>query len=86
MENVVICLLFLLLLIVSGIISKQIPGLPLPLIQIVIGTITCLFFSPPSIGFNPDVFMLLFIPPLLFNDSCDSIPPNIYRRKHPFSL
>ena len=39
--------------------------LPLPLIQIAIGSLTAL--GGLQVGFDPDIFLLLFIPPLLFH-------------------
>lgn len=69
MENVIICLILMLLLVVAGTISRSIPLLPLPLVQIILGALVSFFLPNLHIGFNPQVFMLLFIPPLLFNDS-----------------
>ncbi|WED43845.1 Na+/H+ antiporter [Legionella cardiaca] len=69
MENVLICLMFLFLLVVSDIIRRFIPSIPAVLIQIGIGILVGLLFPGSHVGFNPELFMLLFIPPLLFIDS-----------------
>lgn len=69
MENVLICLTLLLLLVISGVISRLITSIPAPFVQIFVGALTSLFFTPLQVDFNPEVFMLLFIPPLLFSDS-----------------
>ncbi|KTD26021.1 Na+/H+ antiporter [Legionella maceachernii] len=69
MESALVCLILLLLMVVSGVISRFIPSLPTPIIQISLGAFIALFFPVFHIGFNPELFMLLFIPPLLFNDS-----------------
>ncbi|MFC3909580.1 Na+/H+ antiporter [Legionella dresdenensis] len=69
MENVLICLILLLILVVAGILSRAAPSFPAPLIQIILGAATATFFPTFHVGFNPEVFMLLFIPPLLFSDS-----------------
>ncbi|WP_454785552.1 Na+/H+ antiporter [Legionella sp. WA2024007413] len=69
MEGVLICLTLLFLLVISGVITRFISFLPAPLIQITIGTILAVLFPTFDVGFNPELFMLLFIPPLLFNDS-----------------
>ncbi|QMT59101.1 Na+/H+ antiporter [Legionella sp. PC997] len=69
MEGVLICLTLLFLLVISGVITRFISFLPAPLIQITIGTILAILFPTFDVGFNPELFMLLFIPPLLFNDS-----------------
>ena len=69
MENVLICLVLMLLLIIVGIASRLTKFVPIPIMQIILGGIVGLFFPAFQVGFNPDVFMLLFIPPLLFSDS-----------------
>ncbi|STY28255.1 cation/proton antiporter [Legionella wadsworthii] len=69
MESVFICLVLLFLMVISGVITRFIPHLPTPLIQITIGTVIATLFPTFDVGFNPELFMLLFIPPLLFNDS-----------------
>ncbi|WP_392538845.1 Na+/H+ antiporter [Legionella sp. 227] len=70
MEGVVICLILLFLLVISGVITRFVSFLPTPLIQIAIGTLLAdLFPAFFDVGFNPELFMLLFVPPLLFNDS-----------------
>lgn len=69
MEGVLICLILLFLMVFSGVITRFVPFLPTPLIQITIGTLLAVLFPTFDVGFNPELFMLLFIPPLLFNDS-----------------
>ena len=53
---------------ISSLISRvgRIP-VPLPLIQIAVGAIAAL--AGLNIGFDPDMFLLLFIPPLLYADA-----------------
>ncbi|CEK11183.1 Na+/H+ antiporter [Legionella hackeliae] len=69
MENALICLTFLFLLVIAEMIRRLIPSLPAPLIQISIGALIGFFFPGSQVEFNPELFMLLFIPPLLFIDS-----------------
>ncbi|MCW8417537.1 Na+/H+ antiporter [Fluoribacter dumoffii] len=70
MEGVLICLILLFLMVISGVITRFVSFLPTPLIQIAIGTLLAdLFPAFFDVGFNPELFMLLFVPPLLFNDS-----------------
>ncbi len=69
MEIVFTVLILLLAVALSGIMARTIPfPLPLPLVQIAIGAV----LAWPKLGlhvtFNPELFMLLFIPPLLFAD------------------
>ena len=69
MEIVFTVLILLLAVAASGIVPRVLPiALPLPLVQIAIGAL----LAWPSLGlhvtFDPEIFMLLFIPPLLFAD------------------
>lgn len=68
MDAVYIVLLFLLFIAASNVLVRFIP-LPLPLLQIAVGA---LLASAPKLGvhvsLDPELFLLLFIPPLLFSD------------------
>ncbi|MDO9714048.1 Na+/H+ antiporter [Paracraurococcus lichenis] len=46
----------------------RVRGMPLPLVQIGLGAIVASLPFGPRIELNPSVFMLLFVPPLLFSD------------------
>jgi CPA1 family monovalent cation:H+ antiporter len=60
-------LLFLLAVVVSGFIARLLPlKVPLPLLQIALGA--GLSWSGFDVAFDPHLFLLLFIPPLLFLD------------------
>ncbi|GJE42431.1 Na+/H+ antiporter [Methylobacterium soli] len=66
METVTIVLALLLAVLISGALGRLLP-LPLPLIQIVIGV--ALALGPlPSTSLDPEIFFLVFLPPLLFLD------------------
>lgn len=69
MENVLTSLTLVLLMVIAGIVSRIATTIPTPLVQIFIGAIIGLFFPSIRVELNPGVFMLLFIPPLLFTDS-----------------
>ncbi|RKT25820.1 sodium/proton antiporter (CPA1 family) [Paraburkholderia sp. RAU2J] len=69
MEIVFTVLILLLAVAASGVLTRTLPfKLPLPLVQIAIGAL----LAWPTLGlhvtFNPEIFMVLFIPPLLFAD------------------
>ncbi|MES2533909.1 MAG: Na+/H+ antiporter [Pseudomonadota bacterium] len=52
----------------SGLLARAVPRIPLPLLQIAIGALAG---WPPGglhVSFHPQIFMLLFIPPMLFAD------------------
>ncbi|MGA0565159.1 Na+/H+ antiporter [Ancylobacter sp. VNQ12] len=68
METISIVLILMIAVIVSGVISRMLPlPVPLPLVQIAFGAVIA---SVANLGvmLDPDVFFLLFIPPLLFLD------------------
>jgi CPA1 family monovalent cation:H+ antiporter len=53
----------------SGILVRSIPlALPTPLVQIGLGAVIAAVPSLPDVHLDPDVFFLLFLPPLLFLD------------------
>ncbi|MDR2239705.1 MAG: Na+/H+ antiporter [Zoogloeaceae bacterium] len=68
MHTVEIVLLVLMLGAVTGIAARYLPAIPLPLIQIVMGAVISWPQHGLHIAFDPDLFLLLFIPPLLFAD------------------
>ncbi|WP_322103750.1 Na+/H+ antiporter [Paraburkholderia sp. J41] len=62
-------LILLLAVAVSGVVVRVVPvKVPLPLVQIGIGALLTLPRVNPHVTFDPDIFMALFIPPLLFAD------------------
>ena len=69
MEIVFTVLILLLAVAVSGVFARLMPfKLPLPLFQIALGAVLALPLFGLRISFDPDLFLLLFIPPLLFTD------------------
>ncbi|PLZ02261.1 Na+/H+ antiporter [Burkholderia sp. WAC0059] len=69
MEIVFTVLLLLLAVALSGAIVRLLPvNVPLPLMQIGIGAVLTFPGLNPHVTFDPDLFMLLFVPPLLFVD------------------
>lgn len=67
MPVVTMVLLFLLAVVVSGFIARLLPlKVPLPLLQIALGA--GLSWIGFDVAFDPHLFLLLFIPPLLFLD------------------
>ena len=68
MHTVEIVLLVLMLGAVTGIAARYVRGIPLPLIQIGIGALIAWPQKGLHIAFDPELFLLLVIPPLLFAD------------------
>ncbi|MCH7861459.1 Na+/H+ antiporter [Sphingomonas sp. NPDC092331] len=68
METVSIILFLLLAVVVSGAVARMLPfGVPTPLVQIVLGAAIGLSTSH-RVELDPELFMFLFLPPLLFFD------------------
>src|SRR5690625_4614782 len=68
METIILIFVMLIAVILSSMIGRVLPwGIPTPLIQIAIGFIVTSFFNE-GIALQPEVFIFLFIPPLLFLD------------------
>ena len=68
METVEVVLAMLVAVIASGYVARVLPvALPLPLIQIVLGAVISGVFRH-GVALDPDIFFLLFLPPLLFVD------------------
>lgn len=68
METITIILVLLLAVVVSGIVSRVVPiSLPRPLFQIALGALIGLI-ADWRVTLDPEIFFLLFLPPLLFLD------------------
>ncbi len=68
MESITTSLFLLLAVVFSGIIARALPiALPLPLVQIALGAAIA-SVAQLRVELEPDIFFLLFLPPLLFLD------------------
>jgi Na+/H+ antiporter len=67
LNTVLICLVLLSLLTASGLITRHVP-IPTPFVQIALGAIVGWTAPGLHVEFDPELFMLLFVPPLLFSD------------------
>lgn len=68
MEIITLVLVLLLLVVISGYIGRILPWpVPLPLVQIGLGALVAAF-TRFNVTLEPDIFFLLFLPPLLFLD------------------
>lgn len=68
MEFFLVILALLILIGVSNVINHFIPFIPVPLIQIALGVILALLPLGMHVEMETELFLLLFIAPLLFND------------------
>lgn len=67
MEPVFVVLVFLLMVALSGVLVRFLP-LPLPLVQVALGAVLAAVPHGIVMTLEPELFLLLFIPPLLFSD------------------
>src|SRR5690348_15789157 len=68
MDTIGIVLAMLVAVVVSGAVTRFLPfAVPTPLVQIALGGVIALFSGRP-VRLQPDIFFLLFLPPLLFLD------------------
>ena len=75
-------LLLAVAVLLSSILDHIVPKVSLPLIQIGLGVIIAfLAVSPIEINIEPELFLVLFIAPLLFSDAKDSNKKNLWDNK-----
>lgn len=69
METITTALVLLLAVVLSGWLTRALPiGVPIPLVQIALGAVIALG-ADLAVELHPDIFFLLFLPPLLFLDA-----------------
>ncbi|WP_058836333.1 Na+/H+ antiporter [Luteimonas abyssi] len=82
MYSIEIVLLMLLLVLASGYLARLLPWLPLPLVQIGFGALVAAGFQE-GVQLDPQVFFLLFLPPLLFLDGWRIPKTGLFRDRGP---
>ncbi len=81
METIAVALFLLLAVVVSGVLARMSPvALPPPLVQIALGAGIASIASL-SVELQPDIFFLLFLPPLLFLDGWRIPKEGLFRDK-----
>ena len=82
MEAFELILLLMLAVLLSSILDQVVPRVSSPLIQIALGIgIAMLAISPIEVNIDPELFLVLFIAPLLFNDSLEADKKNLWDNK-----
>ena len=67
---------------ISSIVDQFVPKVSLPLIQIGLGVVIAfLAISPVTINIEPELFLILFIAPLLFSDALEANKKNLWENK-----
>jgi Na+/H+ antiporter len=81
MDSIEVILAMLLAVIASGWLGRMLPfAVPLPLIQILLGAVIAGVFKH-GVTLDPDIFFLLFLPPLLFLDGWRIPKVGLFRDK-----
>ena len=81
METIAVALFLLLAVVVSGALARMSPvALPLPLVQIALGAFIA-SIANLGVKLKPDIFFLLFLPPLLFLDGWRIPKEGLFRDK-----
>lgn len=82
MEVFELVLMLLLAVLLSSVLDQVVPRISSPLIQIVLGIgIAMLAISPIEVNLDPELFLVLFIAPLLFNDALEADKRNLWDNK-----
>jgi Na+/H+ antiporter len=81
MHSIEVVLAMLLAVVASGYLVRTVPlSIPLPLVQIAFGAVVSVV-SVHSVELNPEIFFLLFLPPLLFLDGWRIPKSGLFRDK-----
>lgn len=86
MEMFEIVLIMLILIGVSNVLNRFIPFIPVPLFQIVLGTGVALLPTGIHMELNTELFLLLFIAPLLYNDGKRTPREELWNLRSPILL
>lgn len=86
MEVLEAALLMIALLGVSQVINRFVPAVPIPLVQIALGALVALIPTGIHMPLDHELFFLLFIAPLLYNDGKHYPRKELWRLKGPILL
>ena len=81
MEIFEVILLMLSAVFLSNILNRFLPAIAVPLIQVVLGIVLALPLTNHSLTLSPELFLLLFIAPILFNDGVNVDKQAIWRER-----
>lgn len=74
-------LILLICILISTIISRFIPSLSTPIVQIAIGVLIAIIHSEFSIELDPHTFLVMFIAPLLFRDGKNADKRSLWKQR-----
>ena len=86
MSAIITLFSLLLLIVLSTVLNKVFPKIPLPVFQIILGLLVSMSPLPLKLDFEPEIFMVIIIPPLLFWDGYNASRKALWRYKKPITL
>ncbi len=81
METFEVILLMLSAVFLSNILGRFLPNIAIPLVQVGLGILLTLLLEEHSITLSPELFLLLFMAPLLFNDGSNTDKKSLWEQK-----
>lgn len=85
MEVLELALIVLACVIGSAVLCQIVPRLSLPLVQIAVGAVVALAVpAVRDVSISSELFLVLFIAPLLFNEARETNPRDLWRTRAPF--
>ncbi|MBJ7894607.1 Na+/H+ antiporter [Bacillus atrophaeus] len=86
MEIFLVVLVLLTIIAISNIVNRFIPFIPVPLIQVALGILAAAYPRGLHFDLNPELFFVLFIAPLLFNDGKRTPRAELWNLRAPILL
>ncbi len=84
METLTLVLFLAIAVLISAVLNQLIPRVSLPLIQIAMGVIIAIFAgNAVDVNLDPDLFLVLFIAPLLYLEAKNADKAQLWRNKAP---
>ncbi|MGV3466360.1 MAG: Na+/H+ antiporter [Heyndrickxia sp.] len=86
MDNLLIVLFLLAIIGLSNVINHLVPYIPVPLVQIALGVVIAVLPFGIHVAMESELFLVLFIAPLLFNDGRNTSRIALWRLRTPILL
>ncbi|WP_271004546.1 Na+/H+ antiporter [Listeria seeligeri] len=81
MEIFELVLLMLSAVFLSNVLSRFLPSIAVPLIQVLLGIILAVPLGDHAMDLNPELFLLLFMAPILFNDGANTDKKSLWKNR-----
>ncbi|MBK3913774.1 Na+/H+ antiporter [Listeria ivanovii] len=81
MEIFELILLMLSAVFLSNVLSRFLPSIAVPLIQVLLGIILAIPLGEHTMDLNPELFLLLFMAPILFNDGANTDKKSLWKNR-----